>query len=245
MAITEKELLNLLDQANLHYELHERTQEPVLLFQTYNYVNTNQQSLLMVVIQLSENGEYVKFFAPSAYYIENDDSSYAALRTLAIIAWRVKMVDFELDGNDGEVRPTVDFPLEDNTLTVEQIVRCCQSIAKIIDVMHPFIQHAIIHGTVHSNLLEIDIAKLMAHHIALTHLRKSSKEDTENLDIESIEDILIERLHEIQENRSSESNSEENNDNASNHNKNHEKNDQNSDDEPDSDEPNDFDDEWI
>ena len=224
MAITEKELLGLLDQANLHYELHERTKEPVLLFHTYNYVNTSQQSLLMVVIQLSENGEYIKFFAPSAYYIENDESSYAALRTLAIIAWRVKMVDFELDGNDGEVRPTVDFPLEDNNLTVEQILRCCQSIAKIIDVMHPFIQHAIIHGTVHSNLLEIDIAKLMAHHIALTHLKKTGKEDAENL-----EDILIERLHEIQENRTPEEVSEEKNEN----------------DEPDSEEPNDFDDEWI
>ena len=224
MAITEKELLGLLDQANLHYELHERTKEPVLLFHTYNYVNTNQQSLLMVVIQLSENGEYIKFFAPSAYYIENDESSYAALRTFAVIAWRVKMVDFELDGNDGEVRPTVDFPLEDNDLTIDQILRCCQSIAKIIDVMHPFIHHAILHGTVHSNLLEIDIAKLMAHQIALTHLQKNDKEDSENL-----EDILIERLHEIQENRSTESVSEEEDDKG----------------EPDSDEPNDFDDEWI
>ena len=97
MAITEKELLNLLDQANLHYELHERTKEPVLLYHAYNYTNTSQQSLLMIVIQLSENGEYIKFFAPSAYYIENDESSYAVLRTLTIIAWRVKMVDAPFD----------------------------------------------------------------------------------------------------------------------------------------------------
>lgn len=224
MAITEKELLNLLDHANLQYELHERTKEPVLLFHAYNYLNTSQQSLLMVVIQLSENGEYIKFFAPSAYYIENDESSYAVLRTFAIIAWRVKMVDFELDGNDGEVRPTIDFPLEDNDISIEQILRCCQSIAKIIDVMHPFIQHAIIQGTVHPNILDIDIAKLMAEHIALTHIKKSDKNDAENL-----EDILIERLHEIQENRTPVPVPEE----------------ENEDDDSNSEEPTGFDDEWI
>ena len=224
MAITEKELLNLLDQANLHYELHERTKEPVLLYHAYNYTNTSQQSLLMIVIQLSENGEYIKFFAPSAYYIENDESSYAVLRTFTIIAWRVKMVDFELDGNDGEVRPTVDFPLEDNNISIEQIRRCCQSIAKIIDVMHPFIQHAIIQGTVHPNLLDIDIAKLMADHIALTHIKKNKKND-----VESLEDLLIERLHEIQENRTPVVVPEE----------------ENKEKDSDSDEPTGFDDEWI
>ena len=108
------------------------------------------------------------------------------------------MLDFELDGNDGEIRPTIDFPLEDGSLTCSQIIRCCQSIAKIIDVMDPFIRHAIVYGSVHPQLLDVDISKLILAHLVIRPSNEEEKNIVEN------EDVLIERLHSIQERRTEE-----------------------------------------
>jgi hypothetical protein len=163
MAVTKQYILSLLEEAALHYEVHEQTGEPIVLFRSSSYVNQNGNNIIMVVIQLSENGEYIKFFLPSAYYITKDESSYAALKTFASISWQIKMVDFELDANDGEIRPTIDFPIEDGNITYKQILRCCQTIAQVIDGLDPFIRHAIMFGEVHEVLLNKDLIEVLGN----------------------------------------------------------------------------------
>ena len=157
MAIKMEDILMALDEANLRYSLHELTQEPVILFPADNYQNENGRTLLVVVIQLTEDGEYIKFFVPSAYHIPLDESAYAVLKSFAIIAWQVKLLDFEVDPTDGEVRPTIDFPIEDGTLTTEQIRRCCKTLARLVDIFHPYLKYAITHNVVHEDLLRNDI----------------------------------------------------------------------------------------
>ena len=157
MAIKMEDILIALDEANLRYSLHELTQEPVILFPTENYQNENRRPLLIVVIQLTEDGEYIKFFVPAAYHIPLDESAYAVLKSFAIIAWQVKLLDFEVDPGDGEVRPTIDFPIEDGTLTTEQIRRCCKTLARLVDIFHPYLKYALTHNVVHEDLLRNDI----------------------------------------------------------------------------------------
>ena len=157
MAIKMEDILMALDEANLRYSLHELTQEPVILFPTENYQNENRRSLLIVVIQLTEDGEYIKFFVPAAYHIPLDESAYAVLKSFAIIAWQVKLLDFEVDPGDGEVRPTIDFPIEDGTLTTEQVRRCCKTLARLVDIFHPYLKYALTHNVVHEDLLRNDI----------------------------------------------------------------------------------------
>ena len=157
MAIKMEDILMALDEANLRYSLHELTQEPVILFPTENYQNENRRPLLIVVIQLTEDGEYIKFFVPAAYHIPLDESAYAVLKSFAIIAWQVKLLDFEVDPGDGEVRPTIDFPIEDGTLTTEQIRRCCKTLARLVDIFHPYLKYALTHNVVHEDLLRNDI----------------------------------------------------------------------------------------
>ena len=157
MAIKMEDILMALDEANLRYSLHELTQEPVILFPTENYQNENRRPLLIVVIQLTEDGEYIKFFVPAAYHIPLDESAYATLKSFAIIAWQVKLLDFEVDPGDGEVRPTIDFPIEDGTLTTEQIRRCCKTLARLVDIFHPYLKYALTHNVVHEDLLRNDI----------------------------------------------------------------------------------------
>ena len=157
MAIKMEDILMALDEANLRYSLHELTQEPVILFPTENYQNENRRPLLIVVIQLTEDGEYIKFFVPAAYHIPLDESAYAVLKSFAIIAWQVKLLDFEVDPGDGEVRPTIDFPIEDGTLTTEQVRRCCKTLARLVDIFHPYLKYALTHNVVHEDLLRNDI----------------------------------------------------------------------------------------
>jgi hypothetical protein len=157
MAIKMEDILAALDEANLRYSLHELTQEPVILFPTDNFRGENGKNLLIVVIQLTEDGEYIKFFVPAAYHIPLDESAYAVLKSFAIIAWQVKLLDFEVDAGDGEVRPTIDFPIEDGTLTTEQIRRCCKTLARLVDIFHPHIKYALTHNVVHEALLQNDV----------------------------------------------------------------------------------------
>lgn len=157
MAIKMEDILAALDEANLRYSLHELTQEPVILFPADNYQNENGRPLLIVVIQLTEEGEYIKFFVPAAYHIPLDDSAYGVLKTFAITSWQVKLLDFEVDPGDGEVRPTIDFPIEDGAITTQQIRRCCKTLARLVDIFHPYIKYAMKNNLVHEDLLQNDI----------------------------------------------------------------------------------------
>ena len=161
MAITKQYILSLLEEAALHYEVHEQTGEPIVLFRSSSYVNQNGNNIIMIVIQLSESGEYIKFFLPCAYYLSTDETAYAALKTFASISWQIKMVDFELDVNDGEIRPTIDFPIEDGNLTAKQVLRCCQTLAQVIDGLDPFIRHAILFAEVHEDLVTKDLIEVL------------------------------------------------------------------------------------
>ena len=165
MAITMDDILASLEEAALRYELHQITQEPVILFPTNNFLNDSGSYLLAVVIQLTENGEYIKFFVPSAYHIPEDESAYALLKSFAIIAWQVKLLDFEIDPGDGEVRPTIDFPIEDGSITTGQIRRCCKTLARLVDIFHPHLKYALLHNQVHDDLLQNDIRPIFeAYH---------------------------------------------------------------------------------
>jgi hypothetical protein len=165
MAITMDDILASLEEASLRYELHQITQEPVILFPTNNFLNESGSHLLAVVIQLTENGEYIKFFVPSAYHIPEDESAYALLKSFTIIAWQVKLLDFEVDPGDGEVRPTIDFPIEDGSITTGQIRRCCKTLARLVDIFHPYLKYALLHNQVHDDLLQNDIRPIFeAYH---------------------------------------------------------------------------------
>jgi hypothetical protein len=128
-------------------------------------MDNHGRHLLMVVIQLTENGEFVKFFTPSAYHIPMDDSAYGMLKTFSIISWQVKLVDFEVDPADGEVRPTIDFAVEDGVLTTKQIERCCKTLARVVDILHPYIKHALVHNEVSEMLMASDISQIFLEHV--------------------------------------------------------------------------------
>ena len=66
MAITTQELEEYLEESGLKYDVHE-SGDLIVLFGTERYTAANNRNLILIVVSLSENGEFIKFFAPSAY----------------------------------------------------------------------------------------------------------------------------------------------------------------------------------
>jgi hypothetical protein len=88
----------------------------------------------LIVIQLDEDGEFFEMFAPRVLAGVKDHPHKAAiLQTMLCISWETKMLQWEYDPSDGEIRAIIEFPLEDSTLTERQFNRCLHSLVQLVD----------------------------------------------------------------------------------------------------------------
>jgi hypothetical protein len=51
------------------------------------------------------------------------------------ISWETKMLQWEYDPSDGEIRAIIEFPLEDSMLTERQFNRCLSGLIQIVDTI--------------------------------------------------------------------------------------------------------------
>ena len=88
----------------------------------------------LIVVQLEEEGEFFKLFAPQVLTgLQHHPHKLAILQTMLRISWETKMLQWEYDPSDGEIRAIIEFPLEDATLTERQFNRCLYGLIEIID----------------------------------------------------------------------------------------------------------------
>ncbi|MCS7225849.1 MAG: hypothetical protein NZ821_02530 [Gloeomargarita sp. SKYB31] len=127
MAATLSQIGGYLDRMNWRYDVDTERNRIV------TGVKTTNMERLVLVIALEENGEFFKLYAPQVLQIRNHPHQAAALQTLLTIAWETKMVQWEYDPSDGEVRAIIEFPLEDAPLTERQFVRCLDALVRIVD----------------------------------------------------------------------------------------------------------------
>ena len=105
--------------------------------------------MVHLVITVEEDGKFIKVAAPAAYRFHHDGTSFhklALFQTLLQICHMTKMVQFEYDAEDGEIRAIIEFPLEDALLTSRQLMRCIHGLVKVMERHHSTIQDAIKHG---------------------------------------------------------------------------------------------------
>jgi hypothetical protein len=118
-------------------------------FITDNYTDNEGEKLCSLVVAVEEDGEFLKILAPKVYQFSKDASSYnkmALFQTLLQISWDTKMVQFEYDPDDGEVRAIIEFPIEDSTLTSKQLMRCIYGITGVLEKYHEQITDAMRSG---------------------------------------------------------------------------------------------------
>ncbi len=146
MATSVDQVAGYLDEMGLNYTRQSDSPTIITGFQTQNYVNRNGDHSIMIVIAIEENGEFIKVFAPLMYSYPQGPHTEAIMQTLLNISYLTKMLQFEFDSKDGEIRAMVEFPIEDSTLTLKQLARCISVITMLGDHYHSIIFEAIDKG---------------------------------------------------------------------------------------------------
>lgn len=102
------------------------------------YTGVKGKSLdnLLIVIELEEEGEFFSIYAPQVLSgLQEHPHKPAILQTMLSISWETKMLQWEYDPSDGEIRAIIEFPLEDSTLTERQFNRCLHGLVQLVDEM--------------------------------------------------------------------------------------------------------------
>jgi hypothetical protein len=138
MATSIEEVKGFLDEYDLRYMAHES--EGVILIgfgckrEQTTYRDDDGDAHLKLIIEVGENGEFVRVFAPFAWRLAGCIHKAAVLGVLPALQARYKMLRFDYDPDDGELQANVELPLEDASLTSSQFHRAV---------------HAVLHGTQH------------------------------------------------------------------------------------------------
>lgn len=147
MAMSIDQIGDMLEELGLSYQ---RQDDYIFLnmeTESYRDAEKSGDNDLTLMIELLEDGEYFTLMAPRAYFV-NGKHQDAFMEVCTRIQWRTKLVQFEWDASDGEVRPIIEIPLEDNQLTSRQLKRCIFGLTSIIDQYHEVMQRAATEGVI-------------------------------------------------------------------------------------------------
>jgi len=145
MATSLREVSDFLDDLGLQHEIQD---DHVLLpFATEHYRDPEGEASLLMAVHLEEGGHYLKVFVPNAFRAAGEHTD-AFLRAAAIVQWKTKLVQFEFDETDGEVRAIVEFPIEDARLTAGQLGRCVHGLVQLLEAYAEPLQAALDTGVI-------------------------------------------------------------------------------------------------
>ncbi|MDY6902400.1 MAG: hypothetical protein SWZ49_30670 [Cyanobacteriota bacterium] len=130
MAVNVQEIAEYLDQLGWDYRIDEDEERIVTGVEGDNVED------FLIVVQLDEDGKFFRVFAPQVLSGVKDHPHKAAiLQTMLVISWETKMLQWEYDPSDGEIRAIIEFPIEDSTLTEKQFNRCLSGLVQLVDTV--------------------------------------------------------------------------------------------------------------
>lgn len=146
MAITIEQVAGYLNDMGVPFKIPDKN---TIIFgtKTKTYRDLDGDRFLGLVIKLEEDGEYFKLFAPNAFRAVGPHVE-VFLRACAIVQWLTKLVQFEFDHSDGEIRPIIEFPVEDGSITQRQLERCVAGMIFILDKYYPVLKRALDDGVI-------------------------------------------------------------------------------------------------
>jgi hypothetical protein len=138
------ELSTLLDSAGIK---HRQKDDYIRTgFSTDLYEDDDGDFGVNIVLRLEENGELLRIQAPMAYRLPKDaspETQLAVLQTINQLHWESKILQVEMDAEDGEIRLSIDYPIEDGQLTETQLARMVRLIPSLIDQGHLALRDAL------------------------------------------------------------------------------------------------------
>lgn len=137
MPSTLASISTLLDSAGIKHRLKDDVIRTG--FSTDLYTDEDGDHGVNILLRLDEDGELLRVQAPMAYRLPKDaspETQAAVLRTINQLNWESKILQVEMDLEDGEIRFGADFPLEDGQPTEKQVARLVRLIPSLIDLAH-------------------------------------------------------------------------------------------------------------
>jgi hypothetical protein len=134
MPTTIAAIKSMLDANGIHYSDTPRPDEIGMGWESALYVDpdTGRKSVA-VFVKLEEEGRLIKVFAPACFRMKDVAHKSAMLEALLGVCWRTKLLQFEFDDSDGEIRAMVEWPVEDGTVTFAQVSRAIKAIVFLLD----------------------------------------------------------------------------------------------------------------
>lgn len=148
MGTTIEQVKAFMDEVEFKYRIDDERSVLITGFGTQEYKDADGAHHLRVVIKVDEDGEYLALFVPKTYVCRPDHpSAKAVLETAVRMHWSYKLICWEYDHRDGEVRACVHLPLEDSLLTPRQFHRCLHGLIDLVDKSYGQFTHALNTGT--------------------------------------------------------------------------------------------------
>ena len=114
---------------------------------TKNFVDDDGDNQIRIFIELREDGEFIRFIAPQMYKYTGPHKE-KVFQLCLMIMWSTKMMQYEYDPSDGEIRMTIEWPLEDAELTEKQMMRVLAAIVQFADEYHSAFKTAMATGEI-------------------------------------------------------------------------------------------------
>lgn len=160
MATSIEQIRKFLDEFDLRYQADEESAVIVIGFRVdpelTSYRDRDGDAHVGLVIRLVEDGEFLSVFAPWAWSVHGSPHKAAVFEALASIQSRSKLLRFDYDPADGEIRPNVELPLDDAELTDGQFHRSMHAVMHGIQRFDGVIRHAMETGEVSFESVEQD-----------------------------------------------------------------------------------------
>jgi hypothetical protein len=154
VATSYETICKYLDTRGIDYSRHDNG-AILIRYETNKYRDPQGQTNLLIAIELEQEGRFVKIFVPNAFSYRDGPYKAVVLQAALFINFQTKMLQFEYDPRDGEIRAMVEFPLEDSPLGEEQFFRAFTALCLLLEESSPFM-HQAMSGTLDAETCGLD-----------------------------------------------------------------------------------------
>jgi hypothetical protein len=135
MATSLDQLSQLLDSLHIEHLVDSKHPRILIPVETSRHRDLQGKRNLVLSLSCPEAGRIARVEVP--WFAKAHGTHRAsALELLSRITWRRKLVFWRIDPEDGEVRPTVEFPLEEAEIGSDQLLRLLRAIPLLADEEH-------------------------------------------------------------------------------------------------------------
>lgn len=111
----------------------------MLSFETHRYVNPSGEKSLMLLVTVAEDGGYLEIAAVNMYSANDAKDIGKLCEFLMSQNFATKLLRWELDRSDNEVRATVEVAPLDGSITFNAFMRMLMTFPIMADGLHPMI----------------------------------------------------------------------------------------------------------